>query len=94
MESARSRRAGMALVGDPAGIAQLAPGPRQAAFRARFKRTAIARTKRRGLVRNAALAAGNRRDSSATAALRRLAADGDSVVRRAAEWALQRLAQV
>jgi epoxyqueuosine reductase len=66
----------------------------EASFRARFKRTAIARTKRRGLVRNAALAAGNRRDSSATTALRRLAADGDSVVRRAAEWALQRLAQV
>lgn len=65
----------------------------EASFRARFKPTAIARTKRRGLVRNAALAAGNRRDPSAAPALRRLAGDRDPVVRRAAEWALRRLAQ-
>jgi epoxyqueuosine reductase len=65
----------------------------QASFRARFKRSAIARTGRRGLVRNAALAAANRLDSTATPALRRLASDSDPVVRRAAEWALLRLAR-
>jgi epoxyqueuosine reductase len=60
-------------------------------FRARFKATAIARTKRRGLVRNAALMLGNGRDSSASLGLRRLADDLDPVVRRAAAWALARL---
>jgi epoxyqueuosine reductase len=60
-------------------------------FRARFRPSAIARAKRRGLVRNAALVLGNRGGLSAAPALRRLTEDGDPVVRRAAAWALGRL---
>lgn len=63
-----------------------------AAFRARFGDSAIARAKRGGLVRNAALAAGNRRDAGAVPALQRLATDDDPVVRRAAAWALEQIA--
>ena len=59
------------------------------AFRARFRESAISRAKRRGLVRNAAVALGNRRDAGAGPALRRLLDDADPVVRRAAAGALQ-----
>lgn len=63
----------------------------EAVFRARFRDSAIARTKRRGLVRNVALALGSRRDRAAAPALRRLLADADPVVRRACAWALARI---
>jgi epoxyqueuosine reductase len=61
-------------------------------FRARFRRTAVWRTGRAGLARNAAVALGNAGDRAAAPALRR-ARDGDPdpVVREAADWALQRL---
>lgn len=80
-------------------LAPSAPlGPLQAllalddpAFRARFRGSAISRAKRRGLVRNVALALGNRRDSRARRALQRLLDDGDPVVRRAAATALGRI---
>ena len=62
------------------------------AFRARFRGTALARTKRAGLLRNAALALGNRGDRRAVGALTRALDDHDDVVRRAAAWALDRLA--
>jgi epoxyqueuosine reductase len=60
-------------------------------FRARFKRSAIWRAKRRGLVRNVALTLGSRREAAAAPALRRLLNDGEPVVRRAAAWALERI---
>jgi epoxyqueuosine reductase len=63
----------------------------EGSFRARFRPSAIARAKRRGLVRNAALMLGNRRDPESEPALRRLTADSDPVIRRAAAWALGRL---
>ena len=65
----------------------------EAEFRRRFRRTAVWRTGRAGLARNAAIALGNAGDRAAAPALRR-ARDGDPdpVVREAAEWALQRLA--
>lgn len=62
-----------------------------AAFGARFRGSAIRRAKRVGLVRNAAIVAGNRREARAVPALRRAAADEDETVRRAASWALERL---
>ena len=62
------------------------------AFRARFRGTALARTKRAGLLRNAALVLGNRGDRRAVGALTRALDDHDDVVRRAAAWALDRLA--
>ena len=62
-----------------------------AAFRARFRGTALFRAKRAGLARNAALMLGNRRDRAAAPALRRALDDQDEGVRRAAAWALERL---
>jgi epoxyqueuosine reductase len=63
----------------------------EAAFRERFRGSAIRRARRRGLVRNAALAAGRRRDPAARPALTALLDDADVVVRRAAAAALARL---
>ncbi len=62
-----------------------------AAFREQFRGTPIKRTKRRGLVRNAALALGNVGDAADRAALERAADDPDPLVRDAAAWALTRL---
>ncbi len=61
-------------------------------FRRRFRRTAVWRTGRAGLARNAAIALGNAGDRGAAPALRRARdRDPDAAVREAADWALQRL---
>ena len=67
-------------------------------FRQVFHRSAVKRTKWRGLVRNACVALGNsgvRPDSPAyariTALLERLAGSGDAIVAEHARWALVRL---
>jgi epoxyqueuosine reductase len=61
-------------------------------FRQKFRGSAIKRTKRRGLVRNAALALGNLGDASNRSHLERLVAeDPDPVVNEAADWALKQL---
>jgi epoxyqueuosine reductase len=62
----------------------------EAAFRETFRRSPIKRAKRRGLVRNAALALGNVDWPEAGAALQMLADDPDPVVADAARWALTR----
>jgi epoxyqueuosine reductase len=61
------------------------------AFSETFRGSPIKRTKRRGLVRNAALALGNLGgDASSRSRLQRLAAeDPDPVVNEAADWALR-----
>jgi len=62
------------------------------AFSETFRGSPIKRTKRRGLVRNAALALGNLGDASSRPCLERLAAeDPDPVVSAAAGWSLTRL---
>jgi epoxyqueuosine reductase len=61
-----------------------------AAFRERYRRTALWRARRSGLLRNAAIVAGNRRDATAAPALRSALSDDDPVVRDAAAWALSR----
>jgi epoxyqueuosine reductase len=66
-----------------------------AAFRNRFRGSAITRTKRRGLARNIAVALGNRetpeqRDIDALTLARDH--DADAVVRDHASWALERIA--
>jgi epoxyqueuosine reductase len=61
------------------------------AFRARFRRTALWRARRSGLLRNAALVLGNRGDARAVPALERALGDAAPVVRDAAAWALARL---
>jgi epoxyqueuosine reductase len=58
---------------------------------ARLKGTALKRAKRAGLVRNAALILGTRREPAAVPALTRLLDDEDSTIRQAAEWALHRI---
>lgn len=59
------------------------------AFRERFKRTPLWRPRRRGILRNAAIALGNRPASNAVAALVCGLNDEDSVVRGASAWALR-----
>ncbi len=61
------------------------------AFRERFTGTPLLRTKRRGLLRNAAVALGNSGLAAARPALERAATDADELVRTHAAWALQRL---
>jgi epoxyqueuosine reductase len=61
-----------------------------ASFKEVFRGTPIKRTKRRGLVRNAALALGNVGGADLRPALQRVADDDpDPVVRDAAGWALR-----
>ena len=74
---------------DPDLIAWLESDP--AEFRRRLKGTALARAKRSGLVRNAALILGTRCVIEAAPALRRLLADEDATIRDAAKWALSRI---
>jgi epoxyqueuosine reductase len=62
------------------------------AFRARFRRSPMKRAKRRGMLRNVAVALGNSGDAGSRPILERLAGDADAIVREHAEWALRRLA--
>jgi epoxyqueuosine reductase len=62
------------------------------AFRARFRHTAVWRTGRAGLARNAAIALGNAGDRAALPALQQAQRDDpDPVVRDAAQWAVAQL---
>jgi len=60
-------------------------------FRARFRGTSVLRAKRRGLVRNACVAAGNCGDPAAAPILAQLLEDPDPMVRGHAAWALGRI---
>ena len=62
-------------------------------FRARFRRTPLWRPKRRGLLRNAALALGNRPTPEAVPALILGLNDAESLVRGASAWALGNFTQ-
>jgi epoxyqueuosine reductase len=61
------------------------------AFRERFRRNPVKRAKRRGLLRNVAVALGNSRDSARRPLLEHLATDEDEVVREHALWGLRTL---
>ena len=61
------------------------------AFEARFAGTAVMRPKYHGLVRNAAIAAGNSKDASLLPLVQARAQDADPGVRVAAVWAAARL---
>ena len=82
---------------DPAGAEALAPhlpsllALDEPGFRARFGKTAVARAKRRGLLRNAAVALGNSGNPDAVPALAAVLADPEPLVRGHAAWALGRL---
>ncbi|HXV42429.1 MAG TPA: QueG-associated DUF1730 domain-containing protein [Anaerolineae bacterium] len=62
-----------------------------AAFRARFKGTPILRAKRRGLLRNVAVALGNWGSSEALPVLERALDDPEPLVREHAAWAIERI---
>jgi epoxyqueuosine reductase len=62
----------------------------ESGFRSRFRGSPILRAKRRGLLRSAAIALGNRPDPAALPSLARAAADSEPVVRAAVAWALGR----
>ena len=60
-------------------------------FRQRFRHTPIWRTKRAGMLRNAAIALGNHGDERALPALERALRDAEPTVREAATWAIERI---
>jgi epoxyqueuosine reductase len=61
------------------------------AFRERFRRSPVKRAKRRGLLRNVAVALGNTGEPTHRPILERLTRDEDPVVREHARWALEKL---
>jgi epoxyqueuosine reductase len=61
-------------------------------FRRRFKGSPLLRAKRRGFLRNVAVALGNLKSAEAVPALGRALADHDPLVRRHAAWALGQIA--
>lgn len=64
-----------------------------AEFREHFRHTALWRTKRQGLLRNACIVLGNHGDVRAVETIKRVVAEGDEVVSEAARWALRRIAE-
>ena len=60
-------------------------------FRSRFRGTAVLRAKRVGLQRNACVALGNLKSAGAVPALCRALAEGETLVRGHAAWALGRI---
>jgi epoxyqueuosine reductase len=72
---------------DPLELLQLD----DAAFRKRFRGTAFLRTKRSGLLRNAAIVLGNTGDAQALPILEAAAQDSDEVIREAAQWAIEQI---
>ncbi len=69
---------------DPVELLGLTPEE----FRRRFKDTPLSRPKWRGLLRNAAIVLGNRRESRALPALREASKWDDELVRESCEWAI------
>lgn len=62
----------------------------EAEFRARFRQSAIRRSKRRGLLRNVSIALGNSKNPEAIAPLRAALQDPEPLVRGHVAWALGR----
>jgi epoxyqueuosine reductase len=63
----------------------------QEGFSAKFKGSPVKRTKRRGYLRNVAIALGNCGEEDALPALEKALEDEEPLVREAAEWALDRI---
>jgi epoxyqueuosine reductase len=64
----------------------------EAAFKERFRLTPLWRSKRRGIIRNAILVAGNQRLIAAEPLLQELLHDPELLIRQASQWALGKLA--
>jgi epoxyqueuosine reductase len=69
-------------------------GMDDAAFRAYFRGTPLTRPKRRGLLRNAAVALGNAHDPRAIPALAQALTDAEPLVRGHAAWALGQMGEI
>jgi epoxyqueuosine reductase len=63
----------------------------EAAFRTRFRQTPLWRSKRRGILRNAAIVLGNQRARHAVPALEKGLRDDEELVRDACRWALEQI---
>ena len=63
----------------------------EAGFRERFRHTPLMRTKRAGLLRNAAIALGNVGDERALPVLERVIDDAEPMIREAATWAIAQI---
>ncbi|HRV93970.1 MAG TPA: HEAT repeat domain-containing protein, partial [Anaerolineae bacterium] len=63
----------------------------EAGFRARFKGTPLKRTKRRGLLRNVAVALGNWGSPAALPVLEQAFQDPEPLIREHAAWAIERI---
>jgi epoxyqueuosine reductase len=61
-------------------------------FKKRFRNTPLWRSKRRGILRNAAIVLGNQRETAAIPALTKGATDDEPLIREACQWALERIA--
>ncbi len=72
-----------------AELAELTPQ----AFKARFRRTPLERTKRRGVLRNVCVAMGNSGNAAFIPLLETLVQDEEVLIREHAAWALARLRQ-
>jgi len=66
-------------------------GLNQIEFSTRFNGSPVKRTKRRGYLRNVAIALGNRGGKDAVPALEKALEDEEPIIREAAEWALGRI---
>lgn len=94
-----NRRTALPLAGDTfpadAEMATLDPvellGLSAGEFERRFAGTSLLRTRRTGLLRNAAIVLGNVGDERAIPALEQATNDADAVIREAAMWALERI---
>lgn len=75
---------------DPANILEILALDEEA-FRERFRATPLWRPKRSGMVRNAAIVAGNTRCADAVPLLTELLRDPDDVIRDAARWAIEQI---
>jgi epoxyqueuosine reductase len=62
-----------------------------ASFNQQFKHSPIRRAKRRGFLRNVAVALGNSRDPRALPALKQALSDPEPLVREHAKWAMERI---
>jgi epoxyqueuosine reductase len=65
----------------------------EAAFRVRFKGSPLKRTKRRGLLRNVAVALGNWGNPQALPVLNQALADPEPLIREHAAWAIDQINQ-
>jgi epoxyqueuosine reductase len=78
-------------VGPWISLRNILRSPDQAHFSQRWGRTPLSRAKRRGVIRNACVVAGNSGDESLLPELRALLGDVEPLVREHAAWAIHRL---